>query len=87
VRAVAADGPCLLDAIEADLRMSKGQKETLRSVYTRFVPGLDTTRDRSKTEGVSVEEAVDADARLSRGQREAIRTMVSTFLPKNKVTR
>jgi hypothetical protein len=76
------EGPCLLHALDRDTQLTHGQKETVRSVYQRFVaPELLPTEPQADGH-VSIEQGIDLDPRLSRGQREALRTMVRSFAPK-----
>jgi hypothetical protein len=71
------EGPCVLAALDRDAVLTNGQKETLRSIYKRFV--ATESLPTQPTPPISVGETIDVDPRLSRGQREALRTMFGSF--------
>jgi hypothetical protein len=72
----------LLQALERDPRLTQGQKETVGSVYRRFVASALLPTRPSTEHHLTVQQVLDIDPRLTRGQREALRTMLSSFSPK-----
>jgi hypothetical protein len=75
--------PGVLDALETDRELTKGQKETLRGVYCRFAPSVGLC-EQKLAEGTTVGEILDKDVNLRRGQVEALRAIYQSYHRKGR---
>jgi hypothetical protein len=69
----------VIDVLGSDPTLTRGQRETLRMVYTRFVSKAEPDPEAKVPEGTTLDDVLDSDPTLSRGQREALRTMYHSF--------